>query len=266
MNENLLSSYAVFKVLSEKNKNVYDVLKCFIAAYIGEEQKYQRFSVVEFSKRFNGYFGFSIPNSVIKNVLISMEKVCVKNGFFQIKKECIDSIEPVNIEFYKMETNLVLNEFVDFVQKKKAESLSYSEKEKLKGIFINYFAGNVKDEQMLKEISTFIITVEDEELKEILNNIELGSLIYKGITSDLIPEENKNLMQSSLWKNDLTVYFNTDILFDIYGYNGDLYKIFSNELIALIKEINLKKEYIHMRYFYCTKREIDNYFSAAKTF
>ena len=55
-----------------------------------------------------------------------------------------------------------------------------------------------------------------------------------------------------------------EVLFDIYGYNGEVFQQLSIDLINLIRDANVKTKKIHLRYFEETKRDIDLFFARAE--
>ena len=55
-----------------------------------------------------------------------------------------------------------------------------------------------------------------------------------------------------------------EILFDICGYNGSVYKQYADDFLSLVDEINKNKKYINLKYFRSTKKEINTYFKSAK--
>jgi len=68
------------------------------------------------------------------------------------------------------------------------------------------------------------------------------------------------------WYNvvKLDIYLNMEILFHFAGYNGTLYKTLIDDLHSLIKEINAKQKYIHLKYLPETKKEIESFFYSAE--
>lgn len=63
-------------------------------------------------------------------------------------------------------------------------------------------------------ISAFILKNEkDGEFKASLNKIREGVILYSGL------KYNTNLSETGSWKNELTVYLDTEIIFHFYGLN-----------------------------------------------
>ncbi|WP_439840062.1 hypothetical protein [Aeromonas caviae] len=64
----LLASAALFRQLHENKKDIYDVLTQFIRASISWSASWS-FNVTECSSSLEHYFGFKIPDAVIKSCL-----------------------------------------------------------------------------------------------------------------------------------------------------------------------------------------------------
>ena len=62
----------------------------------------------------------------------------------------------------------------------------------------------------------------------------------------------------------MTLYLDVEILFDLYGYNGEIFQTLAIDMIKLVKEANKKKKYVKLRYFGDTKREIEDFFRRAE--
>lgn len=254
MNNNLLPAYSVFKVLADEHTSIKDVLKSFIATFFIKEFKKKSFLINDFSKRFNSFYGFNIPNAVLKNVLVDKFSCKIgKGGWYSIDESKIENEKTFVLEDYKNNTEKLLNDFLNY-----AKSFKHIDLERIKKDFIDNFTTNIENLDSKEIISSYIIKIQNSnsELKNLIDDLNYGSIIYRGITMDL-PE-------IKTWNDELTIYLNTDILFDINGFNGEVYYKSINEFLDLVKEINRNKEYIHLRYFNITIREIDRFFSAAE--
>lgn len=70
-----------------------------------------------------------------------------------------------------------------------------------------------------------------------------------------------------LWKTQLTIYLDTEHLFNLGGLNDSLYEKIFNEFYTLIQDINSssKTNLISLKYFEETQDEIDEYFDIAES-
>lgn len=254
MSKNLLPAYAVFKVLAKKKTSTKEVLLCFIASFIKNEYKTKKFLINNFVPKFNQYYGFNIPTTVIKSVLSDNKSISLsKHGWYEVSNELIEQDEISELKNYESETNMLINDFLLFAKKE-----TDAPEKNLKKDFINYFSGSENQKNNTILISKYIISIQqtDSKLKELIDNLNYGSIIYRGITMDL--------SEINSWDKELVIYLNTDILFDIFGLNGDSYQQSVFELLDLIKEINKKNNYIKLKITNLTIKEINRFFYAAE--
>ncbi|MBD5436262.1 MAG: hypothetical protein HDR36_07115 [Treponema sp.] len=254
MNKNLLPAYSVFRVLANSKKSLKDVLKSFVATFIKEQYKKNTFMISDLANKFNSYYGFNIPNTIIKN-LLTEKGLCTisKGGWYKLNSVFYENTSTFDLADYKSNTDALIADFLLF-----AKNRGRTDEKTLETDFINYFSGKIlTDKNNAEIISAYIIKTQNSDLqkKNLLDDLNYGSIIYRGITMDL------SIINS--WEDELIIYLNTDILFDINGLNGEEYKRSAEELLALIKEVNKNKENIKLKYFNITKKEIDRFFSAA---
>lgn len=72
-------------------------------------------------------------------------------------------------------------------------------------------------------------------------------------------------VSSQGWKDELTIYLGTEIIFHLAGYNGTTFQQLANEFLELISAANKQRILIHLRYFPDTKVEIEKFFTTAET-
>lgn len=256
--ESVLASYVTYKELyaNDSYRSAYQILAEFIKYVIASEEIYS-FSVPELKKKIQDVFGFQLPNAVIKSA---------------IKK--IDYIEKIqNREDYSVNRQNLKVDFTFTQYKEKAEKensilterlISYADKKRQGGInrkeliqeLIAYLLDESNGGIYQEDISAFVLeNSEDEELVKQLNAIREGSILYMGL--------NCNITETGSITHDLTLYLDMEILFDIYGYNGEVFKSLANDLITLVKEANKTSKKIKLKYFEETKRKISDFFLAA---
>lgn len=256
--ESLLASYVTYKELyaNDSYRSAYQILAEFIKYVVASEEIYS-FSVPELKKKIQDVFGFQLPNAVIKSA---------------IKK--IDYIEKIqNREDYSVNRQNLKVDFRFSQYKEKAEKennilterlISYAEGKRQGGInrkeliqeLIAYLLDESNGGKYQEDISAFILEKsEDEELVKLLNAIREGSILYMGL--------NCNITETGSITQDLTLYLDMEILFDIYGYNGEVFKSLANDLISLVKEANKTSKKIKLKYFEETKCKISDFFLAA---
>lgn len=260
--EFILASYVTYKELykCEKYRSQYQILAEFIKYAICERRIYQ-FSSAEMRKVVEDLFGFRVPNAVIKTVLKKID--CVYK---------LDSQDEygVNQEMIKIDTFLkehknnaeksniqLIDLLCDFTEKRIGRKLSESEIQKLSTNFMAYLLDESNGGCYQDSISTFILYyAKDENVVKQLDSIREGCILYTGI--------NYNIDETGSITDELVLYLDMEVLFDLYGYNGEVFQCLAQDMINLIKEANSKKKYISLRYFKDTKREIEDFFDKAE--
>ena len=106
-------------------------------------------------------------------------------------------------------------------------------------------------------IGRFILKNEsDEKIQSALTAIREGSILYIGL--------NHNISETGSLRKPLTLFLGTEVLFSLYGYNGEIYKQLAQDLYDQIKAANVGTKRITLRYFSEVKKEIDDFFTSAE--
>ena len=262
----LLASAALFRQLHENKKDVYDVLAQFIRSSISWSSSWS-FNVTECSAILERYFGFKIPDAVIRTCLKKRLKrageLSLNQGIYATTETFVraDSLKD-DYTSIQSEQRYIINTLTEHVEKVTARELSESERYQLSADFHSYFLGGLKpcDNSLL--ISEFIVKYSsDAEFTEKLNRVEEGLILYGGIC------HSSSLANHEPWRNNFTIYLDTEVLFFSQGFNGTLHKSIFDDFHALIKEINTRTSHgakIELRYFDEAKREVEDFFYAAE--
>ena len=80
MNNNLLPAYVVFRVLGNQKTSIKEVLISFMTSFIKNDFQRNTFLINDFTPKFNSYYGFNIPSTVIKNVLSENRQITLSKG------------------------------------------------------------------------------------------------------------------------------------------------------------------------------------------
>ena len=135
--------------------------------------------------------------------------------------------------------------------------LNNREKKELMRAFVSYLIDESNGNKYQEEISSFIIKKsDDKKITEYLNSVREGVILYTGL--------NYNIDEIGSLKRDLTLYLDMEVLFDIYGYNGEVFQRLALDLFKLARDANSKEKRVRFRYFEETKAEIDLFFAKAE--
>ncbi len=254
-NISLLASVAIFKKLFNENKDIYDIIAEFIKNVIFSNHLYI-FSLSQIHDAVCSKFNFDIPESVFKTTLkkrlkdlckqdTSIQKYYVQNTSFTV------NTIPNLANKEQQDVATVIDALKSFLKQKKFNLSEDDAFEKLK----KFLLGENIPEKVL--FSEFVLSHQNDPIKNIIDEIKEGLIIYTGI------RYSPNIGQNSGWPTKLTIYLDTEIIFNICGFNGDYHKQKTIELINYIKELNSIRNQISLKYFTDTKDIIENFFISA---
>lgn len=221
--------------------------------------KIHAFSIGEIKSRVENEFEFYLPDAVLKSALKKIDFVTYDTtGNYCVNVEKVR----VNGELKKYR-NLaenteisILEQLISFVEEKNYK-LNNREKKELMRAFGSYLIDESNGNKYQEEISSFIIKKsDDKKITEYLNSVREGVILYTGL--------NYNIDEIGSLKKDLTLYLDMEVLFDIYGYNGEVFQSLALDLFKLARDANSKEKRIRLRYFEETKTEIDLFFAKAE--
>lgn len=263
INNHSLASFALFRVLYDRKKNIYSLLYDFIIGAVLSSSDKRAFTSLEITNFVNDYYKFEIPESVIKTVLKKNlpEKI---HTFNLIEKKYVFTA-PVNMysdatNNYKdlqKEYDLIFKQLILYIENKKKTHLSTEDKELIQETFYNVLLDSSMPGDYSTLISIFLMSL-DPMSKEKLNSIREGIIIYEGVIY------TPDLNSIGTWRDKIVFFLSTEHLFHLAGYNGETYQKIFMDFINLVKEINKNNQLIELKFFSETKTEIENYFLSAQ--
>ena len=254
--QSLLASYATFKALynSPKYASPYQILTEFIK-YIITTKKIYCFTVVEIKKYLEDEFGFVQPYEVIKTAMKSIPEIHLNYGKYSVPSTAINMNAFFDNQIKKAEetNNDLIEKLLEFAQKKGTNI----EKKKLSEEFVAFLLDEDGDQLYREIIGAFIIANgANETVKQQMMEIREGSIIFSGLSYNISDYGNM--------RDPLTLFLDTEIIFDIMGLNGELYQELAMDFYNLVKEANKNKKIISLCYFSEIKKDIERYFSRAE--
>lgn len=258
----LLASYALFKGLFDNGKDIYGVIAEYLKKTISDKGLYN-FTLDEITRILNIEFEFNIPNAVVKTSLNRIDNL-TKIGATYTVNNPNDFISNDFNEFeqdYQSKNETIIQTFIKYVGDIKQKKLDDKEITTLTHSFCNYILDKQNGNESLEYITSFILKHNnDSTFKEQIDKIREGVILYSGI------KFNNDINNFGAWKADFTIYIETEILFHLAGFNGELYKVLASDLLQFISEINQKagKRVIKLKYFAEVKTEIEGFFTKAK--
>lgn len=250
-----IASFAVLKALSDSKKyrSPYQLLSNFIEYIVCNEQLHV-FSLPEMKYKLQAHFGFKVPESVIKTSVQTLKNIKRADNAYRVDVlVCNTSKQFIAEKTDKEETyGKIVDEIFECIQKTYPDA----DRDKTIKAIVSYLIDDDRDSPFRDAISTFIISNEnDKELQGFLNDVREGGILYLGI--------NRNVGEWGSLKQPLTLYLDTEILFDLVGYNGSMYLELAQDFYQFVQKGNRKGK-ISLRYFSDVKSEIDRFFRSAE--
>lgn len=258
----LIASAAVLRAIYDEKKDIYDILVEFIKAAI-VTRSILTFSSTECAEYLKEDFGFCIPEAIIKsclkNRLVKLGILLSRKGTFSTTKSfTLNNSFESDLESSKKEYNEIITRLYNHCMETQTNLISKGDIEKS---LETYLTRPDKHEKLTETVASFIILHENESgFKDKLNKIEEGLIIYTGIRF------SPDLSTLGSWRGDLTIFLDTEHLFNATGLNGPLYKTLFDDFYNLVSEVNRNKRggKIHLKYLNETYVEIDSFFYAAQ--
>jgi hypothetical protein psyrpo1_24143 len=256
----IVASFSTIKSMidAKEYKSPYMILAEFIQ-YIIVEKKLYSFTSSDIKKLLVELFGFELPEAVIKSSIKKIEFIDRDNGVYKTDTSKIR----IDDNFKKIKNNSE-NEFVEIFEQLKLYIEERNADMKIEiDLLTNEFISFLIDDnnssntgKYMDLISEFILKSEKKSnIQKTLTAIREGSIIYIGL--------NYNINDVGNVSKSLTLYLATEVLFNLYGLNGEIHKQLAQDFFSQVRDINIKNNQIKLRYFLDVKKEIEDFFSTA---
>ena len=257
----ILASFSTMKSLvdAQQYQSPYQILAEFIQ-YIIIKSNLHSFTAIEMKNRLFEVFGFDIPEAVVRTTVRCLQFVKTENRIYhvnQIELKDNSAFEEMNAVAEANNTDII-DLLIAFAQETDPSSAIWADA--LTQEFIAYLLDDQQTTAAGKYtdlIGRFILKNEsDEKIQSALTAIREGSILYIGL--------NHNISETGSLRKPLTLFLGTEVLFSLYGYNGEIYKQLAQDLYDQIKAANVGSKRITLRYFSEIKKEIDDFFTSAE--
>lgn len=255
-----LASYVTFRQLYDDGKNdIYGIISRFVEEIIITSHTFS-FNVVEMSESIRSQFGFVIPDYVVQTAIRRLKYVSRENKAFVVDYNQLPKSD-LSTKYASIVANNdnLVEKLVSYVEEKKGVLL-LGQKEALVKDFCSFLLDDTISNGFSDVISAFILENQDSDIYNQISLIKEGAVLFAGINY------NSDISEKSAWKENIVIFVESEILFHLAGYNGEIFKRIAEDLFGLISEMNSKgnKKVISVRYFSETEREIDDFFLKAE--
>lgn len=257
-----MASLAVFRDLYNTKRDIYSVIAEFAKLALAENAL-SSFNLQQMVNIINQEYGFDLPVAVVKRALGKLKFLDNDKSSYAIKQDAVFNADDIrnNTIHENAENQKAIDSLCEYVQRKIGTNLSEKEKKDLCNDFCAFIIDDTTTSKYGEHILQFIIEQSnDKDFIEQLNQIKQGVVIFVGL--------NYNADYNAIDKLDtpLHIYLDTEIIFHMFGLNGELYKGLFDEFFKLVQEINKKAKnpIIKLRYFAENRDEIDAFFKIAE--
>lgn len=231
-----IAAISVFGVYKTENRDAYDVIADFTKAAIAIKKEVEITPEVVQSNLMELY-SLNIPVSIIKGVLKNRLKEIVSrtNGVYFVNSLPQDDISS-KIDELLESYNIILSGLKSFLASSvKKESLLNLDEDFIVNQFAKFIIDDYADERLEPYFSAYIISKKDDkDFRSYFERFAAGLISYYGL------QYNDNDNNVGSWPKDckLSIFIDTEFLFDCAGYNDSYYKKIFDEFKSLVDEIN----------------------------
>lgn len=113
------------------------------------------------------------------------------------------------------------------------------------------------DPQCQQVIGEFVLANENNKsTTDTISAIREGSILYSGLAF--------NISEFGSLSQPLTLFLDTEILFDIAGLNGILFKTLADDFLKLVDDANRGGKVITLKFFSKVADDIDQFYGRAE--
>ena len=251
----IMASYATFKELykSKKYSSPYQILSEFIKYIIVSKSLYT-FTSIDIQRYLKEEFGFNPPIAVIRTALKGMKDVFLDNNEYR-------AINPGNNKEFRLyrqqseeKSKIITEALLSYSKEKGVTNIDRGKLTQELIAFVLDEDGTPECQQLISEF--LLLNENNDRIKDAVYNIREGSILYSGLAF--------NISEFGSLSKPITLFLDTEILFDIVGLNGSLFKTLADDLLNLIKIANRGGTVIVLKYFSKVYEEINQYFYRAE--
>lgn len=258
-----MASLATFRKMLKDRQTIYDVIAQMAGQIIIEKAIYE-IDVNSLRSLLEETTGIDVPTSIVRTSMKHLDFVMTDNGNVAVNDKLTPELKErtlTQIEENKKRDQIVYNALFSYVETKIEKRLTSDEQDLLKADFCSYIVDDSHSVKYAEYISNFIISKRsDDSFMEQMRQIREGMIIILGLSY------NVNEGSIDIVDTPLCLYLETEVLFHMAGFNGDLSKCLFEEFLQQVNAVNKRagKSLIKLLYFEETFNEIERYFRTAE--
>lgn len=260
-----LAAIASFRILFDKQKDSYEVLRCFIRNTLAKHSM-RLFTVAELLANLEDDFGFGkLPVFVVEKAVKPLTTAHTKNGYTCEELPADESDLSRDLQQSDNDIQNVLDLLYQYVQDKRSIILTDFDKHKLEYDLSNFLLTNKAEDDDSVTISSFVVDNScNLKVQKTLDEMREGMILYSGLSYSTTKDA------SDKWKSQLIVFLDTELLFHASGLNGELKKKVFDDFKELVDEVNADsqnkkgRKLIRFKCFDYVYKEVDAVFKNAQ--
>lgn len=267
-----MAAYALYYQLQLRHVGALDIIKQFIRLAV-MQSAVREFDASQLKEFVNHRLGLDVPYAVMERAVAEcdfLQKTGRKNMYVlttELRQEDIDESSRA-LDANERRINGISEKLFKFIEERTGLTLGESDRFQVQRDLAHFLIDKDSSDGFKPHIAAFIKENEgDEEMVGMLEEVSMGVLVFFGLQQDGIEKGWEK------FSRPLTLFLDTEILFNIMGYNGEAYRLLAQDFIAQVNEVKREAVYkndkersnIRLVYFPETHDEVDKFFENAQS-
>ena len=265
-NQKCMAALAVFRTLYDRKKNIYDVIAEFAKLDIAQYNR-QSFFTHEMAGWLNEAYGMNVPDAVVERVLARIKFVNKGKSKLEyvVDNAAISGVAELSAKMQEADKDrqALVDALASYATERSNGCLGKEELERLSKDFYSFVIDTEAVGTKYGDIiSSFVVSISnDGAMRNAMNAVRQGVIVYEGLSYS-----TTGYGQIDALDQPITLYLDTEVVFDMMGFNCELHKKVFDEFYDYALQINQrnKKDTVRFRYFEETYKDIENYFASAE--
>lgn len=268
---NTLAAYALFYQLHEQKITTLDIVKRFVRI-AAMNSRVTNMTLIQVKALIKEYVGLDVPLAVVSHAVNKCDFMNKIEGtiYFQLVKEISQDERDEYENALKSNSdnvNLIVERIGNYIAGKLNRSLDRTDVLKIQSDLAHILIKKDGTDGFKPYIHAFIQEYRDDsEIFSILQTISMGLIVFLGLQEDSIEQGGK------VFDRKLTLFLDTEILFNIMGYNGSEFQQLADDFLNQVNDVKREQKYkgtrnenaIRLEYLPEVRCEIDRFFSEAE--
>lgn len=267
-----LAAYALFYQLHEQKLTTLDIVKRFVRIAV-INSPVSNMTLFQIKALIKEFAGLDMPLAVVSHAVNTCDFLNKVEGtiYFHLVKDISqderDEYENA-IKSNSDNTNIIVEKMGNYISDKLNRSLDSTDVLKIQSDLAHVLIKKDGTDGFKPYIQAFIQEHKDDsEIFSILQTISMGLIVFLGLQEDNIEQGGK------VFDRKLTLFLDTEIIFNIMGYNGPEFQQLADDFLNQVNDVKREQKYkgsrnenaIRLEYLPDVRYEIDRFFADAES-